>query len=300
MQSPSLDKKGFVEKLMDIFRKRKVTIALLCLLICGWLYVQSQKNRSRDRSKSKKGDKEKKQIKARGLKDLGGMCYLNSVLQCLVHTEVMKDITLHRERKFQNWKSAKHEGLYFAWVEFMQEYWAKDDTDETPAMTAEKIEKALRKYETNKESSGVEQDGFECVVSILNGVHDDINQVSTQQSVKRVGNASDNDESIANRTWKIYEQYRYCSPFTSNQTLEGLLRIEHFCTHCHQRIYQQFEEFLSLKLPISLPIANPTPRQATIEECLAEYEKIKTSQTNVKYIPRILFFFFFFFFLQKT
>jgi len=142
----------------------------------------------------------------------------------------------------------------------------------------------LGKYDHSRRFlSHEEQDGLECLLQCLSAIHEDINEVRGQKTIRRVEEKGKDDEWLAEATWKLYEKYRFRSPFTNNQTVQGLIRTEYYCITCNQRVNVLFDEFTVLKVSIPLLHANTN---VNIEKCLKEYVKKRNLEDDIRHCEK--------------
>lgn len=179
-----------------------------------------------------------------GLRNLGNTCFMNSILQCLSHTKPLTDTLLKGSLlKNINSSSSMKGKLIQAFAELIKSMWKQSSSD---AVSPHSFKTQIQRFAPRFMGYN-QQDAQEFLRFLLEGLHDDLNQVKSQPKYTPCEfDASLNDHENAEKSWK-----NYLSRDNSLMTdlFVGQLKSMLKCCDCgHTSI--TFDPFWDLSLPI--------------------------------------------------
>lgn len=223
-----------------------------------------------------------------GLANLGNSCYMNCIIQCLAHAEPLTNYILGND---QRTNTLKGQGSF-----------AKDLNKTNPLGSGGKVAEAYASLLSkiwsgqhacikplhfkftiatfaNQFNNTHQHDAQELAAFLIDGVHEDLNRIHSQNRKDRVGvgdgNSTSNsinsihamdDKSLALKTWQQH--------LTRNDSIivdhfQGMLQTTLTCPQCN-KISKKFDIFSSL----SLTLIGPTDgRPIPIESCLEHFTR---------------------------
>lgn len=195
-----------------------------------------------------------------GLRNIGNTCFLNSVVQCLSNTRILKDYLFNKDYLSEISSETKGAGcLIKSFADVIYELWSGEGKIvNTTAFKAQIQRYAPRFMGYNQ------QDAQEFLRYLLEGLHDDINRVTVKP--RNLPEIDDHlsDSIKANESWK---QYLRCDNSKIVDLFVGQLKSTLQCTVCGHSS-TTFEVFWDLSLP--LPSRTGTLR---LSQCIDHFTK---------------------------
>ncbi|KAI3688025.1 hypothetical protein L1987_81731 [Smallanthus sonchifolius] len=188
-----------------------------------------------------------------GLYNLGNTCFMNSAIQCLVHTPQLVDYFLGDFRKDLNFENplGMNGKLALAFGDLLRQLWTPDTTSVGPRAFKSTLAGFAPQF------SGYNQhDSQEFLAFLLDGLHEDLNRVKIKpyNEIKDVDGISDKE--VADEHWRNH--------LARNNSIivdmcQGQYRSTLICPLCKKHSVT-FDPFLYL----SLPLPSTTMRAMTL------------------------------------
>ncbi|KAJ0565226.1 putative ubiquitinyl hydrolase 1 [Helianthus annuus] len=178
-----------------------------------------------------------------GLQNLGNTCFMNSALQCLLHTSPLVDYFLQdysNEINKQNPLGMRGE-LAVAFGELLRKLWSSGRTAVAPRVFKGKLARFAPQF------SGYNQhDSQELLAFLLDGLHEDLNRVKQKPYIETKDSNGRPDEEVANEFWS-YHKARNDSIVVD--VCQGQYKSTLVCPDCG-KISITFDPFMYLSLPL--------------------------------------------------
>ncbi|KAL8039905.1 hypothetical protein ABFX02_10G067000 [Erythranthe guttata] len=188
-----------------------------------------------------------------GLHNLGNTCFMNSAIQCLVHTPKLVDYFLGNFRKDLNYENplGMNGKLAIAFGDLLRKLWTPGATPVSPRMFKSTISSFAPRF------SGYNQhDSQEFLSFLLDGLHEDLNRVKMKPYIETKDDDSRPDEEVADEYWKNH----LCRNDSVIVDLyQGQYRSMLVCPVC-KKLSTTFDPFMYL----SLPLPSSTLRKMTL------------------------------------
>lgn len=199
----------------------------------------------------------------RGLRNLGNSCFMNSIIQCLVHTQLADYFRETGYRVDINTNSPMRGDLAQAFASLVVSIW---NSKEGPALSPTEFRSQIQKY-APRFMGYAQQDAQEFLRYLLQGLHEDINRVRVQPRGTCLPDIDDtlSDQAKAAESWRRYlriDDSRIVDLFV------GQLKSTLQCAVCgHKSV--TFDPFWDL----SLPISDSRCSAHSLQQCLELFTK---------------------------
>lgn len=188
-----------------------------------------------------------------GLLNLGNTCFMNSAIQCLVHTPEFARYfreDYHQEINFQNPLGMVGE-LALAFGELLRKLWAPGRTPIAPRPFKAKLARFAPQF-----SGHNQHDSQELLAFLLDGLHEDLNRVKHKPYIKSRDADGRPDEEVADEYWANH--------IARNDSIivdvcQGQYKSTLVCPVCN-KVSVTFDPFMYL----SLPLQSTTNRTMTV------------------------------------
>ncbi|ESR52440.1 hypothetical protein CICLE_v10024375mg [Citrus x clementina] len=137
-----------------------------------------------------------------GLQNLGNTCFMNSALQCLVHTPDLAQYFLGDYSDEINTENplGMHGELALAFGDLLRKLWSSGRTAVAPRAFKGKLARFAPQF------SGYNQhDSQELLAFLLDGLHEDLNRVKQKPYIEMKDSGGRPDEEVANECWKNHK-----------------------------------------------------------------------------------------------
>ncbi|KAM2673161.1 hypothetical protein EV2_014481 [Malus domestica] len=178
-----------------------------------------------------------------GLENLGNTCFMNSAIQCLVHTPKLVDYFLGDYRKDINYANPlglKGE-LALAFGELLRRLWAPGARPVAPTMFKLKLANFAPQF------SGYNQhDSQELLAFLLDGLHEDLNRVKCKPYIEAKDVEGRLDDEVAEEYWQNHLARNDSSIV---DVCQGQYRSKLVCPACN-KVSVMFDPFMYLSIPL--------------------------------------------------
>ncbi|XP_020960286.1 ubiquitin carboxyl-terminal hydrolase 5 isoform X2 [Arachis ipaensis] len=178
-----------------------------------------------------------------GLLNLGNTCFMNSAIQCLVHTPEFARYfreDYHQEINWQNPLGMVGE-LALAFGELLRKLWAPGRTPIAPRPFKAKLARFAPQF-----SGHNQHDSQELLAFLLDGLHEDLNRVKHKPYIKSRDADGRPDEEVADEYWANH--------IARNDSIivdvcQGQYKSTLVCPVCN-KVSVTFDPFMYLSLPL--------------------------------------------------
>lgn len=181
-----------------------------------------------------------------GLQNLGNTCFMNSALQCLTKTPVIRDYfvtgayTSEINRDNPLGMSGK---IAEAFGNLMKDMFSGRHSYISPREFKHVIGKFAPQF-----SGYQQQDSQELIAYLLDGLHEDLNRILKKPFTEAVESKGRKDEVVAEEAWKVHK-LRNDSIIVDK--FQGQLKSELVCPNCGN-VSITFDPFMYLSLPLPI------------------------------------------------
>ncbi|XP_071703155.1 ubiquitin carboxyl-terminal hydrolase 9-like [Rutidosis leptorrhynchoides] len=178
-----------------------------------------------------------------GLQNLGNTCFMNSALQCLVHTPPLVDYFLGDYTDEINKQNplGMHGELAVSFGDLLRKLWSSGRSAVPPRAFKGKLARFAPQF------SGYNQhDSQELLAFLLDGLHEDLNRVKEKPYFETKDSDGRPDEEVANEFWS-YHKARNDSIVVD--VCQGQYKSTLVCPNCG-KISITFDPFMYLSLPL--------------------------------------------------
>lgn len=178
-----------------------------------------------------------------GLQNLGNTCFMNSAIQCLVHTPPLVEYFLQDYSEEINTENplGMHGELALAFGELLRKLWSSGRTTIAPRAFKGKLARFAPQF------SGYNQhDSQELLAFLLDGLHEDLNRVKRKPYIETKDSDGRPDEEVADECWK---NHKARNDSVIVDVCQGQYKSTLVCPLCG-KISITFDPFMYLSLPL--------------------------------------------------
>lgn len=178
-----------------------------------------------------------------GLQNLGNTCFMNSALQCLIHTPPLVEYFLQDYTEEINKQNplGLHGELAIAFGELLRKIWSSGRAPIAPRAFKGKLARFAPQF------SGYNQhDSQELLAFLLDGLHEDLNRVKKKPYIQAKDANGRPDWKVANECW---QNHKARNDSVIVDVCQGQYKSTLVCPSC-SKISVTFDPFMYLSLPL--------------------------------------------------
>jgi ubiquitin carboxyl-terminal hydrolase 2/21 len=182
-----------------------------------------------------------------GLRNLGNTCFMNSVLQCLSHTQPLTSYFCKEfEKEARNKDNSKKGRLARSYAALLKEMWHAPGQDCDFALSD--FKKQIQKFAPRFVGYS-QQDSQEFLRFLLDGLHEDLNRATRKPEFEPPHMYRDSVQQLSKWWWKNYKKY---ADSKITELFVGQLKSTVTCKECGEPPTEshKFDPFWDLSLPI--------------------------------------------------
>ncbi|KAF6136233.1 hypothetical protein GIB67_001642 [Kingdonia uniflora] len=188
-----------------------------------------------------------------GLQNLGNTCFMNSAIQCLVHTPPLVEYFLQDYSDEINKQNplGMHGELAIAFGDLLRKLWSSGRVSIAPRVFKGKLARFAPQF------SGYNQhDSQELLAFLLDGLHEDLNRVKLKPYIELKDANGRSGEEFANECW---ENHKARNDSVIVDVCQGQYKSTLICPDC-SKVSVTFDPFMYL----SLPLPSTVTREITV------------------------------------
>lgn len=178
-----------------------------------------------------------------GLQNLGNTCFMNSAIQCLVHTPPLVEYFLQDYTGEINTKNplGMQGELALSFGDLLRKLWSSGRTSVAPRAFKTKLARFAPQF------SGYNQhDSQELLAFLLDGLHEDLNRVKNKPYIEVKDSDGRSDEEVANECW---QNHKARNDSIIVDVCQGQYKSTLVCPVC-SKVSVTFDPFMYLSLPL--------------------------------------------------
>lgn len=180
-----------------------------------------------------------------GLDNIGNTCFMNSVLQCLVNTQELReyflDFNIQHDINKDN-PLGMGGKLAVSFANLMKLLWSGTIPSHAPTKL-----KSMMSMKANQFSGFAQHDAQEFMVELLDGLHEDLNRIKKKPYMAEPPDLDGwQDKKAADESWKLHKM-------RNDSIIDDLFKGQFKSTlRCHEcnKVSVKFDEFCCLSVPI--------------------------------------------------
>ncbi|EJF64133.1 cysteine proteinase [Dichomitus squalens LYAD-421 SS1] len=184
-----------------------------------------------------------------GLGNMGNTCFMNSALQCLVHTPELVDYFLtgvYQEELNPDNPLGMHSAIAQAFGAMLTRIWDNEST--LSSYTPREFKQTLQRFAP--QFSGYQQhDSQELVAFLLDGLHEDLNRVLKKPYVEKPDWEGGGDKELVELANLSWEGYMKRNDSVVVDLFQGQYQSTLVCPECN-KVSITFDPFMYLTLPL--------------------------------------------------